>query len=205
MRLYVGNMSYNTTEDTLRERFASYGEVVSVCIMRDRFTNESRGFGFVEMANDIMGERAIGGMNGKDVDGRRLRVNEAVDRARDDGYDRRDFRERDFHGRRDERDFREWRGRRDDYERRGGYGFRDRRDERDFYGRRDERDFREWRGRRDDYERRDGYGFHDRRGGRGGYERREWRDGRDNFERRDRRGSYGGRGSYSSEYASEEY
>ena len=80
MRLYVGNLSYTTTEDTLRESFSNYGEVVSVTIMKDKFTEQSKGFGFVEMASEIMGERAIGGMNGKDVDGRRLRVSEAVEK-----------------------------------------------------------------------------------------------------------------------------
>ncbi|MCR4823574.1 MAG: RNA-binding protein [Treponema sp.] len=82
MRLYVGNLSYSTTEETLREAFSNYGEVVSVQIMKDKFTEQSKGFGFVEMADDIMGERGIGGMNGKSVDGRRIRVSPAVDKPR---------------------------------------------------------------------------------------------------------------------------
>ena len=82
MKLYVGNLSYTTTEDTLRENFSNYGEVVSVTIMKDRYTEQSKGFAFVEMANDTMGERGIGGMNGKTVDGRRLRVSPAVEKAR---------------------------------------------------------------------------------------------------------------------------
>ncbi|MBR1536266.1 MAG: RNA-binding protein [Treponema sp.] len=85
MKLYVGNLSYVTTEETLRERFSNYGEVLSVRIMKDKFTEQSKGFGFVEMADDIMGERGIGGMNGKDVDGRRIRVSVAVDKPKREG------------------------------------------------------------------------------------------------------------------------
>lgn len=85
MRLYVGNLSYTTSEDTLREAFSNYGEVVSVQIMKDKFTETSKGFGFVEMADDVMGERGIGGMNGKSVDGRRIRVSEAVEKPKRDG------------------------------------------------------------------------------------------------------------------------
>ena len=85
MKLYVGNLSYTTTEDTLREAFSNYGEVVSVQIMKDKFTEQSKGFGFVEMENDIMGERGIGGMNGKSVDGRRIRVSVAVDKPKREG------------------------------------------------------------------------------------------------------------------------
>lgn len=80
MRLYVGNLSYTTTEETLREAFSNYGDVISVLIMKDKFTEASRGFGFIEMGTEIQSERAIGGMNGKSVDGRRIRVSEAVDR-----------------------------------------------------------------------------------------------------------------------------
>ncbi|WP_407427200.1 RNA recognition motif domain-containing protein [Treponema sp.] len=82
MKLYIGNLSFSTTEDTLREAFSNYGEVVSVQIIKDKFTEQSKGFGFVEMASDIMGERGIGGMNGKTVDGRRIRVSEAVEKPK---------------------------------------------------------------------------------------------------------------------------
>ena len=85
MKLYVGNLSYETTEATLREAFSNYGDVVSVQIMRDRFTEQSKGFGFIEMGTDIQSERAIGGMNGKAVDGRRLRVNEATEKTPNGG------------------------------------------------------------------------------------------------------------------------
>ncbi len=91
MRLYVGNLSYTTTEDTLRQAFSNYGDVVSVMIMKDKFTEQSKGFGFVEMANETMGERAIGGMNGKSLDDRRIRVSEAVDKEKREGSARRFF------------------------------------------------------------------------------------------------------------------
>ncbi|MBQ4377575.1 MAG: RNA-binding protein [Treponema sp.] len=103
MRLYVGNLSYATTEDTLREKFSNYGEVVSVQIMKDRFTEQSKGFGFVEMADDIMGERGIGGMNGKDVDGRRIRVSVAVDKPKREGGARKFFKRDDERRDSDER------------------------------------------------------------------------------------------------------
>ena len=95
MKLYVGNLSYTTTEDTLREAFSNYGDVVSVSIIKDRFTGQSKGFGFVEMQNDIMGERGIGGMNGKDIDGRRLRVSVAVDKPQGEGEARRFLKDSD--------------------------------------------------------------------------------------------------------------
>lgn len=110
MRLYVGNLSYTTTEDTLREAFSNYGNVLSVQVMKDKFTEQSKGFGFVEMETDIMGERAIGGMNGKDVDGRRIRVSEAVDKPKREGGARKFFKEdgerKSFRGERSSREFR---------------------------------------------------------------------------------------------------
>jgi len=78
-RIYVGNLSYSTTEDELREAFGEYGKVVSVDILLDRNTGRSRGFGFVEM-EDADADKAIQEVNGKDVDGRPLRVNEARER-----------------------------------------------------------------------------------------------------------------------------
>lgn len=105
MRLYVGNLSYSTTEETLREAFSNYGEVVSVQIIKDRFTEQSKGFGFVEMASEIMGERGIGGMNGKTVDGRRIRVTEAVDKPRASGGAKKFFKDRDTGKNHSERKF----------------------------------------------------------------------------------------------------
>ncbi len=79
MKLYVGNLSYDTVEDTLKDLFSNYGEVISVKVMKDKFTQMSKGFAFVEMSDETY-ERAIGGTNGKDVDGRRIRVTEAVEK-----------------------------------------------------------------------------------------------------------------------------
>jgi RNA recognition motif-containing protein len=77
MNLYVGNLSYETSADTLRTLFAEYGEVESVNLITDRYTGRSRGFAFVEMATDEAGQEAMRGLNGKDVDGRELRVDKA--------------------------------------------------------------------------------------------------------------------------------
>jgi RNA recognition motif-containing protein len=82
MNIYVGNLSYGMTEDELREAFAAYGDVASVKILSDRETGRSRGFGFVEMPNQSEGEAAITQLNGKDLGGRALRVNEARPRER---------------------------------------------------------------------------------------------------------------------------
>ena len=76
-RLYVGNLSFHTTEDQLRGLFAPYGQIDSVSLVTDRDTGQSRGFCFVEVADDAAAERAIGELNGQDVDGRTLNVNEA--------------------------------------------------------------------------------------------------------------------------------
>lgn len=82
-KIYVGNMNYNTTEDTLRQLFAQFGEVVSVNVITDRYTGRAKGFGFVEMASEDAARSAMAALNGKDVDGRQLKVNEANDRPRD--------------------------------------------------------------------------------------------------------------------------
>jgi RNA recognition motif-containing protein len=77
MNIYVGNLSYQASEDELREAFEAFGEVVSVSIIKDKLTGQSRGFAFVEMGSDDAGRAAITGMNGKDYRGRALTVNEA--------------------------------------------------------------------------------------------------------------------------------
>jgi RNA recognition motif-containing protein len=82
MNIYVGNLSYGMSEDELRQAFAAYGEVSSVKILMDRETGRSRGFGFVEMPNHSEAETAITQLNGKDVGGRPLRINEARPRER---------------------------------------------------------------------------------------------------------------------------
>jgi RNA recognition motif-containing protein len=82
MNIYVGNLSYSMSEDELRAAFAAHGEVSQVKILTDRETGRSRGFGFVEMPNHSEGESAINQLNGKEVGGRALRVNEARPRER---------------------------------------------------------------------------------------------------------------------------
>lgn len=77
MNIYVGNLSYSLSESELRDAFAPFGDVSSVKILTDRETGRSRGFGFVEMPNQAEGEAAVAELNGKDVGGRALRVNEA--------------------------------------------------------------------------------------------------------------------------------
>ena len=77
MNIYVGNISYSTSEEDLRESFGQFGEVTSAKIITDRETGRSKGFGFVEMADDDAGNKAIEEMNGKEIGGRDLRVNMA--------------------------------------------------------------------------------------------------------------------------------
>jgi cold-inducible RNA-binding protein len=86
-KLYVGNLSYQTSEDTLRDLFAEFGGVESVNVITDRYTGRSKGFAFVEMATDKAAQDAIGALNGKMVDDRELNVAEArpqKDRPRGD-------------------------------------------------------------------------------------------------------------------------
>ena len=83
-KLYVGNLSYNTTEDGLRSLFSGFGSVASVKIIFDRESGNSKGFGFVEMSSDEEASAAITGTNGREFEGRQLRVNEAMDKPRRD-------------------------------------------------------------------------------------------------------------------------
>lgn len=77
MNIYVGNLSWNLKDQDLSNLFASHGEVVSAKIVLDKFTNRSKGFGFVEMANDDQAQAAITALNGSEVDGRNIVVNES--------------------------------------------------------------------------------------------------------------------------------
>ena len=76
-KLYVGGLSYNTTEDTLKDLFSQAGTVSSVAIIMDRVSGRSKGFGFVEMSTEEEAKKAIEMFNGKDLDGRNVTVNEA--------------------------------------------------------------------------------------------------------------------------------
>ena len=80
LNIYVGNLSYDTTERDLEAAFAAYGAVTSARVATDRETNRPRGFGFVEMANQAEAQAAIGGLNGSDLHGRTLTVNESKPR-----------------------------------------------------------------------------------------------------------------------------
>ncbi|HEY6077868.1 MAG TPA: RNA-binding protein [Polyangiaceae bacterium] len=80
-RLYVGNLSFHSSQDSLREAFAACGEVVDVHLVADRTTGQSRGFGFVTMGSQAEAQGAIQTMNGAELDGRALRVNEAEERS----------------------------------------------------------------------------------------------------------------------------
>jgi RNA recognition motif-containing protein len=82
VNIYVGNLSYQATDDDLREAFEKFGTVSSVQVIQDKFTGRSRGFGFVEMPDDAEGQKAIDGVNNTDIAGREVRVNEA--RPRED-------------------------------------------------------------------------------------------------------------------------
>lgn len=77
MNIFVGNLSRDVTEDELRAAFSAFGQVSKVTILKDKFTGEPRGFGFVEMPSKTEAQAAIAGMNKKDLKGRALNVNEA--------------------------------------------------------------------------------------------------------------------------------
>ncbi|MDP9115393.1 MAG: RNA-binding protein [Acidobacteriota bacterium] len=75
--IFVGNLSFGATEDAIRQMFEAYGTVDRVSVVTDRDTGQARGFGFVEMSNNAEGDRAIAELNGRELDGRALNVNEA--------------------------------------------------------------------------------------------------------------------------------
>jgi len=93
-KLFVGNLSFNTTENALNDAFAAFGSVTEATIMMDRMTNRPRGFGFVTMSSDAEAQAAVEGLNGKELDGRALTVNIArprEERPAGGGGGRRDF------------------------------------------------------------------------------------------------------------------
>lgn len=77
MNIYISNLSFSVTDDGLKQLFSTYGEVSSAKVIVDKFTNRSKGFGFVEMPDDAAGEKAIHELNGTEVEGRSLNVNPA--------------------------------------------------------------------------------------------------------------------------------
>jgi len=84
MNIYVGSLSYKATEEDLRKEFEGFGQVESVNIIKDRYSGESRGFGFIEMPNKDEAQSAIEGLNGRELKGRKISVNEA--RPRSESY-----------------------------------------------------------------------------------------------------------------------
>ena len=85
MNIYVGNLPFDATEESLRQAFEAHGAVTSVNIIKDKYTGESRGFGFVEMSNKDEAMAAIAGLNGTELNGRALNVNEARPRTENRG------------------------------------------------------------------------------------------------------------------------
>ncbi|MBN2035090.1 MAG: RNA-binding protein [Deltaproteobacteria bacterium] len=83
MNIYVGNLSYTVTEEDLQKAFEAFGQVASVSIIKDKFSNQSKGFGFVEMPTKEEAQAAIEAMNGKELKGRAINVNEARPRTDD--------------------------------------------------------------------------------------------------------------------------
>ena len=96
MNIYVGNLSWNLKDQDLSTLFATYGEVGSAKIVTDKFTNRSKGFGFVEMPNDDQAQAAIAALNGSEVDGRNIVVNES--RPKPEGSGGGGFKKRSFGG-----------------------------------------------------------------------------------------------------------
>ena len=88
MNIYVGNLSFNTAEENLRQAFEAYGEVSKVNIITDRDSGRSRGFGFVEMPSKGEADAAMTGLNGQELDGQTLNVNEARPRTENGGGNR---------------------------------------------------------------------------------------------------------------------
>lgn len=83
MNIYVGNLSHDVSEDDLRQSFEAFGQIQSVMIVKDKFSGQSRGFGFVEMASKNEAQSAIDGLNNKELKGQTLNVNEARSRSED--------------------------------------------------------------------------------------------------------------------------
>ena len=98
MNIYVGNLSWNLKDQDLSNLFASHGEVISAKIVNDKFTNRSKGFGFVEMANDAEAQAAIAALNGSEVDGRNIVVNESRPKPEGGGSGGSGFKKRSFGG-----------------------------------------------------------------------------------------------------------
>ena len=93
MNIYIGNLAWETTDEDLKQAFEAFGEVSRATVIKDRFTGKSKGFGFVEMADDQKASKAIEEMDGKDFNGRMIRVSKA--RPKTEGGARREYRRDD--------------------------------------------------------------------------------------------------------------
>jgi len=89
-RLYVGNMSFDVSDEELEQAFSQYGEISSAKVVRDQYTGRSKGFGFVEFAQEADAQKAMEAMNGKELNGRAIKVDEARDTKSQDRGDRGD-------------------------------------------------------------------------------------------------------------------
>jgi RNA recognition motif-containing protein len=87
-KIYVGNLAYSTNDSTIHSLFEPYGTVVSANVITDRFSGSSKGFGFVEMETEEAAGKAIAALDGTEVDGRKIKVNEAIDKPARRGNDR---------------------------------------------------------------------------------------------------------------------
>lgn len=85
MNIYVGNLSFEVTDEDLQQAFSAFGQIATVSVVKDKFTGQSRGFGFVEMPNPAEAQAAIAGLNGKEIKGRALNINEARPRTEGGG------------------------------------------------------------------------------------------------------------------------
>lgn len=103
-KLFVGGLSWGTTDDTLNTFFSQIGKVLSAVVITDRYTGKSKGFGFVEMENDEDAERAKTELNGKELDGRGISVSEARPQQPRENFGGGGFQRRDDRGGRDRRD-----------------------------------------------------------------------------------------------------
>lgn len=95
-KLYVGNLNFDMTDEELQETFSEFGELISALVIKDRISGRSRGFGFVEFSQEESAQRAKEAMNGKEVQGRELKIDDARDQRRDrkSDYDRGDYNRR---------------------------------------------------------------------------------------------------------------
>ncbi len=91
MKIYIGNMSFDTTEENLRQAFEGFGEVTSCNVIMDNFSGKPRGFAFVEMTNGDQANAAISGLDGKEIDGRSLKVSEARPKTDNNSGPRKNF------------------------------------------------------------------------------------------------------------------